>query len=75
MDGGRGQGELREIESVVGDVINAVGVGSDSQVGGDLVLGRSEIESELDFGIAASSLPTSFERARGGCGGMEPGNR
>ena len=48
-------------------------MGADSQVRGDVVLGRSEIESELDFRIAGSSLPVSFERARGGCGGMVAG--
>ncbi len=70
MAGGRGQSELREIQSVRGSVVDSVGAGADSQVRGDRVLGRSEIEGELDFRVAWSSLPASFERAGGGCGGM-----
>ena len=71
MAGGRGQGELRQVQSVIGGVVDPIGMGADSQVPGDVVLGRSEIESELDFRIPRSSLPASFERAGGGCGGME----
>ena len=73
MGCGRGQGELRQIQSFIGDIINSVGVGADSQVRWNVVLGRSEIESELNFRISRSSLPASFERARGGCGGMIAG--
>ena len=49
MAGRRGQGELRQIQSVIGGVINALGVRADSQVAGDVMLRRSEIERKFDF--------------------------
>ncbi len=70
MAGGRGQGELRQVQSVSGGVVEPAGMRADSQVPGYVVLGRSEIDGELNFGIAGSSHPASFERAGGGCGRM-----
>ena len=70
VDGGSGQSELWQVQRVAGNIVDAVGMRADSQVPGDMVLGRSEIEGELDFSIAGSSLPASFERAGDRCCGM-----
>ena len=71
MAGGRGQSELRQIQRVTSGVVDPIRVHTDSQVRGNVVLGWSEIEGELDFRVAGSPLPPGFERSGGGCDGMK----
>ena len=73
MAGGRGEGELRKIKSVRSGVVGANGMGGERELFG--VRGRSGVESELDFGVAASSLPAGFDGAGGERGEMKIGER
>src|SRR5882762_559422 len=72
---GQSKSELREIETVAVGVVDAHGMGCEGRLCRAMVSGRNEIDRELHFRVAGSSLPASFESA-GGCGGeMESRNR